>query len=83
MRSFLIIGRDVQHGQEPNAKAYVNPSKGIKFSDVADEANVPFFSVAGSEFVEMFVGMGVSKVRVSLNKHSHVFQLVRLYPKGI
>ena len=30
---------------------------------VAGEAGVPFFSIAGSEFVEMFVGMGVSKVR--------------------
>ena len=30
---------------------------------VADEANVPFFSISGSEFVEMFVGMGASKVR--------------------
>ena len=30
---------------------------------VAGEAGVPFFSIAGSEFVEMFVGMGASKVR--------------------
>ena len=30
---------------------------------VAGEASVPFFSIAGSEFVEMFVGMGASKVR--------------------
>ncbi|MSV23889.1 ATP-dependent zinc metalloprotease FtsH [Selenomonas sp. WCA-380-WT-3B 3/] len=30
---------------------------------VAGEADVPFFSIAGSEFVEMFVGMGASKVR--------------------
>ena len=30
---------------------------------VAGESNVPFFSIAGSEFVEMFVGMGASKVR--------------------
>ena len=30
---------------------------------VAGEAEVPFFSIAGSEFVEMFVGMGASKVR--------------------
>ena len=97
-----------------NAKVYVKPSNGIKFSDVAGEdeakenlaeivhylhdpkqyeeigasmpkgillvgppgtgktmlakavageANVPFFSMSGSEFVEMFVGMGASKVR--------------------
>ena len=30
---------------------------------VAGEANVPFFSISGSEFVDMFVGMGASKVR--------------------
>ena len=46
-----------------NAKIYVKSSEGIKFSDVAGEANVPFFFISGSEFVEMFVGMGASKVR--------------------
>ena len=61
-----------------NARVYVQSSNGIRFSDVAgeDEAkenlaeivdylhnNVPFFSMSGSEFVEMFVGMGASKVR--------------------
>ena len=46
-----------------NAKVYVQSSEGIHFSDVAGEANVPFFSISGSEFVEMFVGMGASKVR--------------------
>ena len=30
---------------------------------VAGEAEVPFFSISGSEFVEMFVGMGAAKVR--------------------
>ena len=30
---------------------------------VAGEASVPFFSISGSEFVEMFVGMGAAKVR--------------------
>ena len=37
---------------------------------VAGEANVPFFSISGSEFVEMFVGMGASKVR-DLFKHAN------------
>ena len=35
---------------------------------VAGEAGVPFFSIAGSEFVEMFVGMGASKVRDLVNQ---------------
>ena len=39
---------------------------------VAGEANVPFFSMSGSEFVEMFVGMGASKVR-DLFKELFVF----------
>ena len=30
---------------------------------VAGEANVPFFSISGSDFVEMFVGMGAARVR--------------------
>ena len=35
---------------------------------VAGESNVPFFSISGSEFVEMFVGMGASKVRDLFNQ---------------
>lgn len=37
--------------------------KAMLAKEVAGEANVPFFSMSGSEFVEMFVGMGASKVR--------------------
>ena len=37
---------------------------------VAGEANVPFFSISGSEFVEMFVGMGASKVRDLFKKEN-------------
>ncbi len=33
---------------------------------VAGEARVPFFSISGSDFVEMFVGVGAARVRVSL-----------------
>ncbi len=36
---------------------------------VAGEAKVPFFSLAGSDFVEMFVGVGASRVRDLLKKH--------------
>ena len=57
------------------AKEYDKSSEGIRFADVAGadeateslavagEADVPFFAISGSAFVEMFVGMGASKVR--------------------
>ncbi len=35
---------------------------------VAGEANVPFFSISGSDFVEMFVGVGASRVRTCLRR---------------
>ena len=38
---------------------------------VAGEADVPFFSISGSEFVEMFVGMGASKVRDLFEQAKH------------
>ena len=38
---------------------------------VAGEANVPFFSISGSEFVEMFVGVGASRVRDLFQKAKH------------
>ena len=39
------------------------PGRTLLAKAVAGEANVPFFSISGSEFVEMFVGMGAAKVR--------------------
>ena len=39
------------------------PGKTLLAKAVAGEANVPFFSISSSDFVEMFVGMGASKVR--------------------
>ena len=38
-------------------------SRKTTFADVAGEADVPFFSISGSDFVEMFVGVGASRVR--------------------
>lgn len=50
----------------PKGAVLVGPpgtGKTLLAKAVAGEANVPFFSISGSEFVEMFVGMGASKVR--------------------
>ena len=53
-------------GKIPKGALLVGPpgtSKTLLAKAVAGEANVPFFSLAGSDFVEMFVGVGASRVR--------------------
>lgn len=51
---------------------------------VAGEAGVPFFSISGSEFVEMFVGRGAAKVRdlfkQAREKHLVLYLLMKLIP---
>ena len=51
---------------------------------VAGEAEVPFFSISGSDFVEMFVGMGAAKFVICLNRqmrrHLVLYLLMRLIP---
>lgn len=52
--------------KQPKGALLVGPpgtGKTLLAKAVAGEANVPFFSISGSEFVEMFVGMGASRVR--------------------
>jgi len=53
-------------GQIPKGALLVGPpgtGKTLLAKSVAGEANVPFFSISGSDFVEMFVGVGASRVR--------------------
>ena len=53
-------------GKIPKGVLLVGPpgtGKTLLAKAVADEANVPFFSMSGSDFVEMFVGVGASRVR--------------------
>jgi len=45
------------------AKLFAEDKTKATFADVAGEAMVPFFSISGSEFVEMFVGVGAARVR--------------------
>ena len=58
---FNTLGARIPHGV-----LLVGPpgtGKTLLAKAVAGEANVPFFSIAGSEFVEMFVGQGAARVR--------------------
>ena len=52
-------------GRIPRASLVGPPGTGktLLARAVAGEANVPFFSISGSDFVEMFVGVGASRVR--------------------
>lgn len=58
-------------GKIPKGALLVGPpgtGKTLLAKAVAGEANVPFFSMSGSDFVEMFVGVGASRVRDLFNK---------------
>jgi cell division protease FtsH len=43
---------------------------------IASEANVPFYSVAGSEFVEMFIGIGAARIRDLFKKHQKILHVL-------
>ena len=53
-------------GKIPKGALLIGPpgtGKTLLAKAIAGEANVPFFSISGSDFVEMFVGVGASRVR--------------------
>src|SRR3990172_8647356 len=65
MRQMQIGGSKALSFGKSRAKLLTSQQKRVTFREVAgvDEANVPFFSISGSDFVEMFVGVGASRVR--------------------
>jgi len=68
LSSFLREAQKFQKlgGRIPKGVLLVGPpgtGKTLLARAVAGEANVPFFSISGSDFVEMFVGVGASRVR--------------------
>lgn len=65
-KKFLTLGAKI-----PKGVLLLGPpgcGKTLLAKAVAGEANVPFFSISGSEFVEMFVGVGAARVRDLFNK---------------
>ena len=68
-------------GKIPKGALLVGPpgtGKTLLAKAVAGEANVPFFSLAGSDFVEMFVGVGASRVRDLFKQAKETLQWVEM-----
>src|SRR5262249_4600509 len=58
---FQRLGPQIPQGGPPNGPA--GSGKTLLARAVAGEAGVPFYSISGSEFIQMFVGVGASRVR--------------------
>jgi cell division protease FtsH len=56
-------GRGAMSFGKSRARLLGEDQVNVTFADVAGEAKVPFFTISGSDFVEMFVGVGASRVR--------------------
>ena len=69
-------------GKNPKGALLVGPpgtGKTLLAKAVAGEADVPFFSISGSDFVEMFVGVGASRVRDLFRQAKEKSRLYYLY----
>ena len=74
---FIKIGARI-----PKGVLLVGPpgtGKTLLAKAVAGEANVPFFSISGSDFVEMFVGVGAARVRDLFAEAKKERALYRIY----
>ena len=70
--------------KQPKGALLVGPpgtGKTLLAKAVAGEANVPFFSLSGSEFVEMFVGVGASRVRDLFKQASAKAPCTNIFPR--
>ncbi len=68
-KKFVLMGAKIPKGVL--LMGLPGTGKTLLAKAVAGEANVPFFHMSGSEFVEMFVGVGASRVRDLFNKAKH------------
>ena len=69
-------------GKIPKGALLIGPpgtGKTLLAKAIAGEANVPFFSISGSDFVEMFVGVGASRVRDMFEQGKKKFTLYNFY----
>ena len=76
-RKFSRLG-----GKIPKGALLIGPpgtGKTLLAKAIAGEANVPFFSISGSDFVEMFVGVGASRVRDMFEQGKKKFTLHNFY----